>query len=163
MALIREGAIVPDTWQNIADDQELDCTQRAIITLARWQSAGDDLRTTNRALGIRLRGDQHPAAIVADLGRFDLVALEFAKFTDGRAFSHARTLRERYGFTGELRAVGEVLRDQLLFMLRCGFDSFEVADSSAATFAATTPKISVFYQATGDGRVPVRALRNTRA
>jgi uncharacterized protein (DUF934 family) len=92
--------------------------------------------------------------LLADLPRLALIALEFPKWTDGRAYSQARLLRERYGFEGELRATGQVLRDQFVFMLRAGFDAFEVKkDSDAAAFAAATKRYSVFYQPTGDGRV----------
>src|SRR3546814_2142105 len=83
------------------------------------------LRGHNGRLGLRLKSDQSPAGIAEDLGHFQLVALEFPRFGDGRAYSYARLLRERYGFKGELRAVGNVLRDQFLFMLRCGFDALD--------------------------------------
>src|SRR3546814_6954056 len=89
------------------------------------------LRGHNGRLGLRLKSDQSPAGIAEDLGHFQLVALEFPRFGDGRAYSYARLLRERSGFKGELRAVGNVLRDQFLFMLRCGFDAFEVANENA--------------------------------
>jgi uncharacterized protein (DUF934 family) len=82
------------------------------------------------------------------------VALVFPTFRDGRAYSQARLLRERYGYRGELRATGQVLRDQFVFMLRAGFTAFEVKkDSDAAAFLATVKRYSVFYQPTGDGRV----------
>ena len=77
-------------------------------------------------LGIRLHSDQPPELIAVDVRAFCRVALEFPKFRDGRAYSYARLLRERYGFKGELRAVGEVLLEQLFFMLRTGFDAFEI-------------------------------------
>jgi uncharacterized protein (DUF934 family) len=88
------------------------------------------------------------------LGRLAAVALVFPTFRDGRAYSQARLLRERHGFKGELRATGQVLRDQFVFMLRAGFDAFEVKkDSDAESFAATVKRYSVFYQPTGDGRI----------
>src|SRR5258705_5208673 len=78
----------------------------------------------------------------------------FPTFRDGRAYSQARLLRERHGFKGELRATGQVLRDQFVFMLRAGFDAFEVKkESDAEAFAATVKRYSVFYQPTGDGRI----------
>ena len=82
------------------------------------------------------------------------VALVFPTFRDGRAYSQARLLRERYGYDGELRATGQVLRDQFVFMQRAGFDAFEVKKQiDAEAFAATVKRYSVFYQPTGDGRV----------
>ena len=97
--------------------------------------------------------------MAADLHRFDLIALEFAKFTDGRAYSQARLLRERHGFTGELRAVGEVLRDQLTFMLHCGFDSFSVAtERQAQTILDTVADFAHWYQPALDGTATIPAL-----
>ncbi|MCH8809777.1 MAG: DUF934 domain-containing protein, partial [Proteobacteria bacterium] len=114
----------------------------------------------NAPLGIRLRSDQPPKLVLDDLDRFAVVALEFPKFGDGRAYSYARLLRERYGYRGELRAVGNVLRDQALFMLRCGFDAFELAEDSALEgWRESLAEISVFYQPTADGRSPAHALR----
>ena len=83
-----------------------------------------------------------------------MVALVFPSYRDGRAYSQARQLRETHGFRGELRATGQILRDQFLFMLRAGFNAFEVQkDGDAAAFVSTAKRYSVFYQPTGDGRV----------
>jgi uncharacterized protein (DUF934 family) len=91
------------------------------------------------------------------------VALVFPTFKDGRAYSQARLLRERHQFRGELRATGQVLRDQLLFLQRAGFDSFEVKkDNDAAAFAEAVHRYSVFYQPTGDGRLSARNARASR-
>jgi len=88
------------------------------------------------------------------LDRLALVALVFPTFRDGRAYSQARLLRERYGYHGEMRATGQVLRDQFLFMTRAGFDAFEVKKpADAEAFAGTVQRYSVFYQPTGDGRL----------
>ncbi|MHA1154101.1 MAG: DUF934 domain-containing protein, partial [Alphaproteobacteria bacterium] len=96
--------------------------------------------------------------------RFQVIALEFPSFGDGRAYSYARLLRERHGYRGELRAVGNVLRDQALFMRRCGFDAFEVAEGTAvAGWREALGEISVFYQPTEDGRPAAPGLRNQRA
>jgi uncharacterized protein (DUF934 family) len=92
--------------------------------------------------------------LVPYLDRLALVALVFPTFRDGRAYSQARLLRERYGYHGEMRATGQVLRDQFLFMTRAGFDAFEVKKpADAEAFAGTVQRYSVFYQPTGDGRL----------
>ena len=92
--------------------------------------------------------------LVPYLDRLAAVALVFPSFRDGRAYSQARLLRERHGYDGEMRATGQVLRDQFVFMSRAGFDAFEVKkDADADAFAATVKRYSVFYQPTGDGRV----------
>lgn len=167
MPLLKNGEVVEDTWTALSDQP--DDSDRAwqnpandvdlIVTLEQWQAADDSLKRRNGRLGLRLRSDQSPAEIAEDLARFDLIALEFPKFSDGRAYSYARLLRERFGFTGELQAVGNVLRDQLFFMLRCGFDSFEVAgENSAAAWQEAIIEMGVWYQPTADGRLPSGVL-----
>jgi len=92
--------------------------------------------------------------LAAHLARLAAIVLVFPTFRDGRAYSQARLLRERYGYRGELRATGQVLRDQFVFMLRAGFDAFDVRkQSDAEAFAQTVKRYSVFYQPTGDGRL----------
>ena len=131
MVLIKDGAVVDDAWRAVGDDDDLP-DGKVIVTLDRWRGARDSLIRRNAAIGVRLRSDQAAAEIAADVDRFAVVALEFPVFTDGRAFTSARLLRERYGFTGEIRAIGNVLRDQILFMTRCGFDAFEMDSPGAA-------------------------------
>lgn len=161
MPLIKNDTQIEDTWVTLADEDELPLGERVIVSLERWQCTRTELAGRNGGLGIRLRSDQSPALIAQDLEHFDLVAIEFPVFKDGRGFSYARLLRERYGFTGEVRAVGEVLRDQLLFMHRCGFDSFEVArDEALGDWLKAVSEISVWYQPTADRRRPIFALRH---
>ncbi len=113
----------------------------------------DALRARNGKLGLRLPNDAPVESIARDLDRFDLVVLHFPKFTDGRAYSQARLLRGRYGYKGELRATGEVLRDQLLFMRRCGFDRFAVGERAIREdWAKAFAEFDVFYQQAQDGR-----------
>ena len=164
MALIRQGRIVPDPWVSVADGDALPGDGRpAIVALARWQAERAALLRHDGPLGIRLAPDQPPALIVDDLPRFDLVALHFPKFTDGRAYSQARLLRQRYRFAGEIRAVGQVLRDQFAFMQRCGIDAFEIADEDAAeVWRRATSEIGVCYQPAADARVPASRLREGR-
>ena len=159
MALIKDGAVVDDAWITVADDAELPDAP-AIVTLDRWQAERDRLIGRNAPLGIRLESGQSPAGIAGDLDRFSVVALEFPVFTDGRAFTTARILRERYGYSGEIRAVGDVLRDQILFMVRCGFDAFEMdSDGSAEEWRTAVTEIDVFYQAATDRRPSVMESR----
>jgi uncharacterized protein (DUF934 family) len=160
MALIRKGEVVDDPWLRVADDQDLP-DGPVMVTLERWREQADELADHRGALGIVLGSDQPPELIAGDLHRFALVALDFPAFTDGRAYSYARLLRERHGFTGELRAVGNVLRDQLAFMARCGFDAFEVADDKTARdFEKALGEITVAYQPATDARRPAMALRH---
>lgn len=158
MPLIKKGAVVADAWTAVADDQPLP-SGPIVVSLERWRRDRDTLIGRNSGLGVRLASHEPAQAIAADLPRLDLVALEFPTFRDGRAYSTARLLRERYGFAGEVRAVGNVLRDQFLFMHRCGFDAFAVEDDAAAAWNAALAEISVVYQAAADDRVPAARRR----
>ena len=160
MPLIKSGEIAADPWRFLAEDEPAPADGPIVVTLPRWQREQNALLVRALPLGIRLRAGEHPQAIAADVARFALVALEFPKFTDGRAYSYARLLRERYGYKGELRAVGQVLRDQLLFMHRCGFDAFELAREDAAeAWRKALAEMSVFYQPTGEIAASVSVLR----
>ena len=163
MPLIRDGRLIEDPWVRVDDDAALPAGVPVIVGLARWCSARDELLSLGRPLGISLGNDQPPGLVADDIERFDLVVLDFPKFTDGRAYSQARLLRERLGFTGAMRATGQVLRDQLAMMLRCGFDEFEMADDDAVqSWARATHEISVRYQPAADGRDWASDLRRRR-
>lgn len=164
MALLKDGVVVRDPWIAVADDEALPAVGPVVVSLERWRKQRDELVARGDPLGTRLRSDESPAAIAADLGCFALIALEFPIFKDGRAFSYARLLRERYGYRGELRAVGNVLLEQLLFMHRCGFDAFELgSEHPVDDFVTATQEISVFYQPTADGRQTASELRRVRS
>jgi uncharacterized protein (DUF934 family) len=164
MPLIKATGPVDDLWTFVKDEDQLPPDGAVIVTLARWQANRDQLLARPTPLGVRLKSDQAPSAIAGDIERFDVIALEFPKFTDGRAYSSARLLRERHGFRGELRAVGNVLRDQLAFMRRCGFDSFQIPDSAdAAAWAGSLRGISVVYQPATDARTTAIAARHKPA
>ena len=110
-----------------------------------------------------LANTDRPEALAPDLARLKLIVLHFPKFTDGRAYSQARTLRGRLGYRGELRATGQVLRDQLPFLLRCGFDSFESDQPGfGPALARARMLFSVVYQGAEDDRTPAALLRLKR-
>lgn len=160
MPLIKHDHFVDDPWVAVADEAALPAERQPIVSLDRWQAERDELIRRNAPIGVRLRSDQPPALIADDLDRFALIELEFPRFGDGRPYSYARLLRERHGYKGELRAVGNVLRDQLLFMQRCGFDAFEVAEGTPLeAWLEAKSEISVWYQPTADGRAAVLAQR----
>jgi uncharacterized protein (DUF934 family) len=123
------------------------------VSLKRWSGERDALCRRTGRIGLRLPNDAVPASLAQDIERFDLITLSFPRFTDGRAYSQARLLRSRLGFRGELRATGNVLRDQLLFMRRCGIDAFEVSERAVAeNWLAALGDLDVFYQPAEDGR-----------
>jgi len=159
MPLLKNGAVIDDRWRRLADDDPLPGTDAVIVTLARWR-ADRALAARNGPLGLALKNSEPVQPLADEIHHFDLVALEFPKFTDGRAYSQARLLRERLGFAGELRATGQVLPDQLLFMQRCGFDAFEIAKGAPLeAWKRAMESFSVFYQPAADGREPVNSLR----
>jgi uncharacterized protein (DUF934 family) len=161
MPLIRKKRVVADTWQHADDETSLPAAAGAIVSLARWQSERLALIGRNAPLGIRLTSEERAEDIADDLDCFDVIALEFPTFKDGRAYSTARLLRERYHFKGELRAVGQILRDQLAFLERCGFDAFEYAGDTPADIALNAfNEINVVYQSATDRRRPAGQLRN---
>lgn len=146
MALVKHGTLQSDSWVRIENDS-LPLGRPLLLTWAEWQRLAGTLRHWDQPLGLLLTGGDSLEELRPFLDRFQLIALDFPKFTDGRAYSQARLLRKRYGFTGELRAVGNVLQDQFLNMHRCGFDSYEVADDKAAeAWLAATARYSGFYQ-----------------
>lgn len=161
MALIRRGELADDPFRRIADDESLPASGAVLVSLERWQSERDQLLEREDALGVVLQSDQSPELIATDLEHLALVALEFPQFRDGRAYTYARMLRERFGYTGEVRAVGDVLMEQLHFMLRTGFDAFEIeSDDPLGQFEVAKADFSVWYQPTGDGRRTATDLRH---
>lgn len=164
MPLIKDGAFADDPWVRVTDDASSVPDDGAIIVgLERWQEGREQLLKRNTPLGVLLKAGQEPKELLADLERLQLVALEFPAFKDGRAYSYARLLRERYGFKGEIRAVGEVLQDQFLFMQRCGIDAFEVSDrASLDDWEQAIGEFSAFYQPGADDREVVLSQRHGR-
>ena len=163
MQLIKAGRIIADDYARVADDAPLPERGPVIVSAARFLAEADALARREAPTGVIWPNSRKVAELAPYLDRLALVALVFPTFKDGRAFSQARLIRERYGFRGELRATGQVLRDQFLFMLRAGFDAFEVTkDTDAAAFVEAAPRYSVFYQPTGDGRSTARAGRVAR-
>lgn len=138
MPLLKDGALTEDPWQHVTGVR---------LDLATWQADRDALIARAVPLGLTLGPEDAIEPLGPDIHRFSLIALDFPAFTDGRPYSAARLLRERFGYRGELRATGDVQRDQMAFMARCGFDAFEVANEHAARdFAAAQAEISVTYQ-----------------
>src|ERR1700761_8887518 len=154
MPLVKNGRIATDIFAHVADDAELPADGAVLISAARFLENPEAIARRLGKTGVIWPNNRDRDALVPYLDRLAVVALVCPSFRDGRAYSQARLLRERHGFRGELRATGQVLRDQFLFMLRAGFDAFEVKkDADAEAFTNTAKRYSVFYQPTGDGRV----------
>jgi uncharacterized protein (DUF934 family) len=154
MPLVKNARIATDIFVHIADGAELPGDGAILVSAARFLEDPETLLRRGGKLGVIWPNNRNLDDLVPYLDRLAVVALVFPTFRDGRAYSQARLLRERYGYDGELRATGQVLRDQFVFMLRAGFDAFEVKkQADAEAFAETVKRYSVFYQPTGDGRV----------
>jgi uncharacterized protein (DUF934 family) len=154
MPLVKNAKITTDPFVHVADGAELPGDGDILVSAQRF--LGDPAALLERAgkVGVVWPNNRAVDDLVPHLNRLAAVALVFPSFRDGRAYSQARLLRERHGYDGELRATGQVLRDQFVFMSRAGFDAFEVKkDADADAFAETMKRYSVFYQPTGDGRV----------
>lgn len=148
-----------DLFVDVADEDVIP-DGPVILSLGRFQAEGDALVSAGRRVGVRIQPDEAVEDLAYDLPGLALVALVFPKYTDGRAYSSASLLRQRLRYAGEVRAVGDVLREQALFMMRCGFDSFLPTDgSSAAEWTATAERYRHVYQPAQDGRTPAYAER----
>ncbi|MFN3232456.1 MAG: DUF934 domain-containing protein [Alphaproteobacteria bacterium] len=156
MRIIKDQAIVEDDWQHVENGEDLP-EGKIIVSLERWREERDALiGRKNSGLGIQLSSDQQPEDIAEDLEHFEVVSLHFPLFRDGRPYSTARVLRERYGYTGELRATGDVLRDQIFYMHRCGFNSFEVREDRSVDDALKAfGDFTVTYQPASDEDLPL--------
>ena len=153
--IIKHRQIIEDHWQHVAADTELPAGA-VIVPLAYWKQHRAALLERGEPIGVRLPNTVNPAELAADLPKLALVALDFPRFNDGRAFSQARLLRERHGFQGEIRAVGDVLRDQLFFMARSGFDAFELREDRSLDDALEAfADFSESYQPAVDQPLPL--------
>jgi uncharacterized protein (DUF934 family) len=153
---LKDGAfsLAEDPFTAVADDQPVPPGD-VIISLTRFQAEGEGLLGEGRAVGVKLESHEEVEALAYDLPRIAVVALDFPKFLDGRAYSYVRLLRERFHFKGQVRAVGAVLREQAGQMVRCGFDAFEPADgASVDDWEQAARRYRHVYQRSSDGRPP---------
>ena len=144
-----------DPFTTLGVGEEPAAAAAVLAPLDRFRSEGEAWLDVGLTVGVVLPADGGPEALSDVLPRLALVALDFPVFRDGRAYTSATLLRERFGWTGELRAVGDVLREQAWLMVRCGFDSFAPADgATAAQWAAKAGRFRHVYQPAADGRAP---------
>jgi uncharacterized protein (DUF934 family) len=145
---------IDDRFTSVADDEPVP-TGDVIISLTRYLAEGEALAAQGRDVGVAIGSDEEVEALAYDLPRIPVVALTFPKYRDGRHYSSARLLRERLHYVGEVRAVGDVLREQAGFMVRCGFDCFAPADGSTPEqWAKAAGRFRHVYQRASDGREP---------
>lgn len=150
MQIIKDRAIIEDHWTHIADDP-IPSEGRVTVSYARWKAEKADLTARDGELGIRLAPADAVEEIADDLDNFQLIALEFPVFSDGRGFSQARLLRGRYNFRGEIRAMGNFMLDQVFYLSRVGINGFELKNHEELEKALSAlDDFSVKYQSSAD-------------
>jgi len=160
--LIKSGAYTQDSFAPVTDDAALP-EGAVLVSLARFQKERETLLERNSPIGVKLQANENPELLGDDVNRLSLIALEFPKFRDGRAFSWARMLRTRLGFAGEVRAVGDFLYDQVNYQHRVGFDAWEVPDTfTLEMFNRALGEMTNVYQPSTDGKKTIRELRASR-
>jgi len=160
MPLITADAFAEDPFTTLGDDGDLPPSGGAIVSIHRFRRERELLLARNTPIGVRLKSEESPEELGDDIHRLSVVVLEFSKFSDGRSFSWARMLRQRFGFTGEIRASGEFLFDQIAYQHRVGFDSWVVPQGfTIEDFRRALLEITNVYQPSADGKKTIRELR----
>jgi len=162
MRVIKNKSIIDDEWSLKREIKNTDPipSGNVILPFLFWQTNRDELINSKKSHAIWIDGSIEIETIASDLQYFALIALDFPTFKDGRSYSHARLLRERYEFKGELRAIGDVLQDQLFFMERCGINSFRIRDGKDIEKALKSFDVfSVNYQGAADDSVTISQQR----
>lgn len=171
MALIKDRKHTADLWKLLEAGAEGEATfdklgtesaQDVIVPLSVWRAQREALLARSGRLGVWLAGEHDPGEIAQDLAHFQVIAVHFKTFNDGRGYSTGQLLRRRYGWQGELRAIGEVRRDHLMYLVRCGFDAFALPDDEDLEVALTAfGDFSESYQASIDQPLPLFRRRET--
>lgn len=154
--LLKDGQVTDNTWTLVAEDAAELPAGDILVPLNLWQQQGSELAQHGGTVGVWLVGNEEIETVAELLIKAPVVAVQFPKFVDGRGFSMARLLRERYGYQGEIRAIGEIIRDQLYLLQRCGFNAFEFgAEVDLAEARKSLADFSDAYQVAVDQPVPL--------
>lgn len=164
--LILDGAVVENQWNLLPLDADTEITAdklapgKVMLPLTVWLALRDDLQGRKGEIGVWLDSDEAADLIGEHASELPLIAAHFPLFTDGRAFSTGRLLRQRYGFTGELRAVGNFMRDQLTYLKRCGFNAFAFqGDQPLEKLLDSLQDFTDSYQSAVDQPLPIYRRR----
>lgn len=162
MRIIKDKKVSEDNWSLVREieDSALVPAGNVILPFSYWQLNRDKLLKQNSTHAVWIDGDIEIEDMLGDLDHFSIIALDFPAFKDGRSYSYARLLRDRYAYKGDLRAIGDVLRDQLFFMQRCGIDSYQLREDKDAEDALKGfDDFTIRYQTAADGAIPVYKQR----
>lgn len=162
MPLIKNGAEIEDTWTFIEDESDLPSSGCVTVPLVKLIENAGALLARNQQIGVRLSPDDDPSDLTPYLDRIALIEVDFPKYTDGRGYSQAQLLRRRFGYKGELRAVGHVLRDQILYMNRSGFDAYQATRADLPNVVKALEEYSAFYQPAADDQETVFSRRHSK-
>ncbi len=147
MPLLKDGHIIDDSWTFIIDDSDLPEHGDIVVSFERLQNSFEILKNRDGRIGVHLDNDANASELAPFIAKLGLIALHFPAFTDGRAYSQARIITTQLNYTAELRATGNVLVDQGVFMSRCGFDAFEIDDRQPAhLWSSIANMMSLAYQ-----------------
>jgi uncharacterized protein (DUF934 family) len=142
--IIKQREVIADPWRYAEEDAD---ASALIVSLTQWQADRDVLLASGKQLGVKIGPADKVEVLAQDVSKLALIALEFSGLAEGRGYSQAHLLRRRYGFTGELRAMGKIQRDQLFYMARCGFDAYELPEGTDLDVALSAfDDYSVAYQ-----------------
>lgn len=165
--IIKNDLIIDDHWQvlKLAEEQTLELValpdSPTLLPLTVWLARKDEILSRKKPIAIWLDSNEAPESIANDLKHFTIIGVNFPKFADGRGYSIARLLRERFAYAGEIRALGDVLQDQLFFMKRCGFDAYALREDKDIEAALAGFKVfSETYQAAVDQPQPLFRRRS---
>ena len=158
MPIIKDGAIIDDSWTELDEEADVPSAADIIVPLSVLLEKADRLSNHTGKLGLRIENDVDVEDHKELIAKADLIMLELPAFTDGRAYSQARMLREELGFDKELRVKGDVLADQAAYLLRCGFDSFDFeGEFDAEVWQKSTNIMTTGYQRSYDKRLAYRS------
>lgn len=158
MPIIKDGAIVTDSWTELDEEADVPSAADIIVPLSVLLEKAERLSNHTGKLGLRIENNVDVEDYKEQIAKADLIVLELPAFTDGRAYSQARMLREELGFDKELRVKGDILADQAAYLLRCGFDSFDFeGEFDAEVWHKSTSIMSTGYQRGYDDRLAYRS------
>ena len=154
--LIKDNRVVDDSWTILADEAQSLPDGDLLLSYAQWQTFSDQIETHRGSIGVVIEGNAEIEDIIEPLLNLPLIAINFPKFADGRGFSLASLLRNRYNYRGEIRAVGGFIRDQLYLLSRCGFNAFKFTeDIDLSEAAKSLEDFSETYQVSADQESPL--------
>ena len=163
MPLVKDGIEIEDIWSYVSDDTAIEPDGCFTVSLSRYLNSTDNLRASNDCVGVRLTPDDDPTLLAAHLDKIGLIEISFPKYTDGRGYSQAQLLRRRFKYAGEIRAVGQVLRDQILYMHRSGFNAYETERADLSSVLEALTEHSEYYQPAAVSSTTVFQRRHAKA